>query len=329
MKINNLVLFCKTYNGDFERFKILKESIDKFNQDNIPFYVVCPKKDIELFLSIKNNNEKYDYVVVSDEKILSMDTDHEQNWYTQQIIKFNFYKLNVCEHYLILDSDCYFIKNFYIKDFLLNNKIPYMTFTEPSKGHDSWFTQVMGYFKDGEEEKINIKAKEFIGREGKRFALQLPCIFSKAVLEDMEENFLKKKNLTYNDLIKIHPFEFEWYGDYLIKYKPIQYEVCSPFFVSFYSHTFYQICRYLGFTEEIFAKYWFGLIMHEGWVKDLKYQNSIIGTFIRKIILVNYSWHKEKISKKKEKVSLRKKIKYFRRKYIKGPIKILFTKNDY
>ena len=46
--MKDLVLFCKTYNGDIERFKVLKESVDKFNVDKIPFYVVCPKKDKEL-----------------------------------------------------------------------------------------------------------------------------------------------------------------------------------------------------------------------------------------------------------------------------------------
>lgn len=40
----NFVLFCKTYKGDFERFKILKNSIDKFNVENIPFYISCPEE---------------------------------------------------------------------------------------------------------------------------------------------------------------------------------------------------------------------------------------------------------------------------------------------
>ena len=142
----------------------------------------------------------------------------------------------------------------------------------------------------------------------------------------MEKNLLEKNNLTYQKLIEINPFEFEWYCDYIVKYKPIDYIVCTPFFVNFYTQTLYTLYRYLGWTEKTLAHYYTGLIMHEGYIKDFKYKSSLIGSFIRKLILVNYSWHKKKITKKKEKVSLRKKNKNFIKKYIKMPIKICFSK---
>ena len=50
-----LVLFCKTFKGDFKRFKILKESVDKYNKDNLPFYISVPKSDLELFRKVKHN----------------------------------------------------------------------------------------------------------------------------------------------------------------------------------------------------------------------------------------------------------------------------------
>ena len=330
--MHDLVLFCKTYNGDFERFKILKESIDKFNQDNIPFYVICPRKDIKLFTSLKNNNEKYDYIIISDEEVLSMNKNdnHEQSWYTQQIIKLNFYKLNICKHYLILDSDCYFIKNFTINDYIFDSDTPYLPITEPLKGAETNFMQLFRSLDNKDEELTwNTGSKNYLKREGKRFCLNLPCVFSTEVLKDMEKNLLAKNNITYEKLIEINPYEFEWYCDYIIKYKPINFIVCTPFFLSFYTQTLYTLYRYLGWSEKLLAVYYTGLIMHEGYIKDLKYKNSIIGTFIRKIILINYFWHRNKFSKTKEKLSIRKKFKYFRRKYIKGPIKILFTKNNY
>jgi hypothetical protein len=42
--MTKFVLFTKTFNGDLRRFKILKDSIDKYNKDNLPFYVSVPKK---------------------------------------------------------------------------------------------------------------------------------------------------------------------------------------------------------------------------------------------------------------------------------------------
>ena len=59
--MHNLVLYCKSYKGDVQRVKKLKSSIEKYNKDNIPFYVSCPKEDKQLFedtLGTKN----YSYI---------------------------------------------------------------------------------------------------------------------------------------------------------------------------------------------------------------------------------------------------------------------------
>lgn len=327
--MKDLVLFCKTYNGDIERFKILKKSTDKFNFDKIPFYVICPKKDKELFLSLKTGKENYDYNIVTDEEVLSMSSNesHKQNWYSQQVIKLSFYKLGLCKHYFILDSDCYFIRDFKIKDYIFDENTPYLPLTEPLKGAETNFMQLFRSIDNKNDEKLwNTGSKNYINREGKRFCLNLPCVFSTDVLKDMEKKLLEKNNLTYQKLIEINPFEFEWYCDYIIKYKPINYIVCTPFFISFYTQTLYTLYRYLGWTEKTLAHYYTGLIMHEGYIKDFKYKSSIIGSFIRKLILINYFWHKDKNSKNKEKLTFKKKLKSLKQKYIKIPLKTLFAK---
>ena len=38
-----LAIYCKTYHRDFERVSKLLKSINKFNRDNIPVFVSCPK----------------------------------------------------------------------------------------------------------------------------------------------------------------------------------------------------------------------------------------------------------------------------------------------
>ena len=110
--MEKLVLYCKSYINDFERVKVLAESIKKYNMDNIPFYISVPKNDYKLFSQLADVN------IVIDEDIYTLDN----NWEAQQIIKSNFWKLNITENYLCLDSDSYFIKPFYISDFLFNEK---------------------------------------------------------------------------------------------------------------------------------------------------------------------------------------------------------------
>src|SRR5574344_2445345 len=132
MKKYNLVLFCKTYIGDLDRLINLKQSIDKYNADNLPVYFVAPKSDIEkISKNIIKGNETYSLNNVSDEEVLGINGNHEQSWYSQQIIKLSFWKLGICKHYLSLDSDCLFIRNFYEKDFIYNENIPYLPLTEP------------------------------------------------------------------------------------------------------------------------------------------------------------------------------------------------------
>ena len=58
--MEKLVLYCKSYRGDFERVKVLNESIKQFNKDNIPFYVSIPKADEQLFKQLDNINIVYD-----------------------------------------------------------------------------------------------------------------------------------------------------------------------------------------------------------------------------------------------------------------------------
>ena len=61
----NLVIFCKSYRGDIKRIQILKNSMDKFNVDKIPFIVCCPQNDIELFTkTLRTNTEKYDFIII-------------------------------------------------------------------------------------------------------------------------------------------------------------------------------------------------------------------------------------------------------------------------
>ena len=50
--MNKLVLYCKSYDKDVHRAKILLDSIVQFNEDDIPFYISVPESDIELFKKI-------------------------------------------------------------------------------------------------------------------------------------------------------------------------------------------------------------------------------------------------------------------------------------
>ena len=116
--MNKLVLYCKSYDKDVNRAKQLLDSIVKYNADQIPFYISVPEKDVNLFKSVLGTEH---YHLVTDE---SIDTDNA-GWHGQQIVKSQFWKLGVCENYVCVDSDCFFIKPFHISDFMFDEETPY------------------------------------------------------------------------------------------------------------------------------------------------------------------------------------------------------------
>ena len=84
--MDNFVIYCKSYRNDLERVKVLAQSIERYNIDNIPFYISCPRADRDLFI----NNLPNFINIINDEDIV--DGEINQNWKTQQIIKSQFWK---------------------------------------------------------------------------------------------------------------------------------------------------------------------------------------------------------------------------------------------
>ena len=64
--MEKLVIYCKTYLDDFMRVRRLKESIEKYNVDNIPFYISCKEGEKKRLESILGNEG---YTFISDERI--------------------------------------------------------------------------------------------------------------------------------------------------------------------------------------------------------------------------------------------------------------------
>ena len=119
--MENFVLYTKSYAPDVNVTKRLKESIDKHNVENIPFYISVPKSDINLF---RKELGTEGYTLVTDEEIYPITTNLD-GWRTQQIVKTHFNKLNVCKNYLCLDADNFFINDFKKSDFMATEDVIY------------------------------------------------------------------------------------------------------------------------------------------------------------------------------------------------------------
>ena len=264
------IIFCKSYRGDLKRIKTLKSSIDCFNADNIPFIICCPESDKNLFESkLRTNQEKYDFLIITDEQVLSannLSQNNAQTWKNQQIIKLGFYKLNLCKYYTIYDSDCYFISNFYTKDFLFKHKIPYLCVSE-TLDPQSPLLPIKDYFK----------------RPGRTYDfVHMSQTFSSDVLNDMEKNLLNKKNITLSTLIQICPYEFNWYGEYLLTTKEYKYIPATSKVRTYFYQEDYILDRHRGIRNcDIISMGYNCICMQSGWINRSTYRDPWYGKLAR------------------------------------------------
>jgi len=130
----NIVLYCCTFRKDLKRTVKLAQSIKKHNKGNIPFYISVPAEDVELF---KEYLKDYSVIIFDEKDIFQTNPKLDiQKLYEirgglrQQVIKSEFWRLGISENYLVLDSDCIFIRDFDESDFIFKDNIPYSVIHE-------------------------------------------------------------------------------------------------------------------------------------------------------------------------------------------------------
>ena len=265
--MDKIVLYCKSYAGDYERVKVLVESIHKFNKDNIPTFISVPSKDVVLFSDLSGMG----VTIIEDEDIYDVEGP---GWITQQIVKSNFWKLGLCENYVCIDSDGYFIKDFYITDFMYDDETPYTLIHEQkelftwtvSKVNQLGFDPKISYTNDRQ------KIMDLFGRSGKYYDFgPVPTIWSSKVWKSLEDNYITPNNLTWEQMLEYSPSEFSWYGESLLAFKAIDIYPCEPIFKVFHYEQQLQEYKQNGTTEEMISQNYLGIIMQSNFNANTKY----------------------------------------------------------
>jgi hypothetical protein len=119
-----IVLYCKTFRRDIDLVSRLIDSINKFNVDNIETYISVPAADLKLF-----QDQNFENVNLIEDELIQTDTSIP-GWQQQQIIKSSFYKLKIADNWVCIDSDAFFIRPFYVSDFMYNDTTPYTVMHE-------------------------------------------------------------------------------------------------------------------------------------------------------------------------------------------------------
>jgi hypothetical protein len=270
--MNKLALYCKSYSKDLARCNRLVASVIVHNKDKIPFYISVPKEDIALFKSTLETNE---YILIADEDILGENLS--QSWNNQQIVKMTFnISMNV-ENAIILDSDCYFIRDFYIKDFImdLENNIP-LTICHEQHDLFEWTSKnkhLLGFDPKISFGECRYPIMDIFNRKGKLLdGGPVPCIFNKKIWESMKEEYLIPNNLTFNNLIETIPSEFTYYLEWVLTHPNIiPLYPSEPLFKCLHFLPQYYEYKNNGWTEDHFKENYLGLVLQSSSGLPLKY----------------------------------------------------------
>lgn len=264
-----LVLYCCTYSKDLKRVERLLRSIQKFNRDQLPVFISVPARDIDLF---NKELHSFNYTLINEEDILRKNPRidmkllyEKRGWIQQQIIKSEFWRLDIADNYLVMDSDCIFLRDFGLEDFMAEDNIPYSIINEGKEVLQS--TERFGpkyaragYIKD------RAPIRDIMGRKGIIYDYgYAPFLWSRKVWESLDENYLKPNQMSFLDAVLSCDSEFTWYGESLIKYRAIPLYPRNELFKHYhYEHQFWAD-KSLGYNEEILKKDYLGVVYQSNW----------------------------------------------------------------
>ena len=276
--MKEIVLYCKSYRKDFLRLKRLLGSIKEFNSDQIPFYISTPEEDHNLLLELVGDKG---YEWVSDESIIKANIQatagvekNKSGGLTQQIIKSEFWRLNVSENYVCLDSDCIFIKDFRKSDFLAADGNPYTVIYQ----NKEYFQLAVdrGFAKAPQELKAEgDRVKALFARQGPNYYCPCPpFIWSTKVWRSLDESFLKPQGLTFWDVCTSEHPETLLYLEALLNYKAIPLYPIEQLFRIYYYDWHYFLLRRVGELPSKLKENYLGVIYQSSWDLSLDYGGS-------------------------------------------------------
>ena len=267
--MDNLVFLIKSHAPHLNYTKQLVETTAEHNKYNIPVYLSIPKSQEHVF---KNNIDTSLCNIIYDEDIIQGDIN--QNWFTQQLVKMKFSETRLSNNYLWIDSDSYFLKDFYVSDFMYDDITPYTTMHE-NKDLFQWMA-TKGNMLDNVWKSYTSdrdKVKEVFNRQGKYYDWTCPNLWSVKVFEHMKQHYLEPNNLTYEQLLSYVPGELIWYGEYLLASEAIRIVPCESWFKPF--HYLQQLLdfKHEGNTEETIAKNFLGIVMPSKETTQLRFKS--------------------------------------------------------
>lgn len=273
MKTENFVIYCKSYKNDILRVARLLESIAEHNKDAIPVYISTPASDKSIF---DEQLHKYTYTWLSDESITGANQLLNQKLLastrgglTQQVVKSEFWRAVSCDAYLCIDSDSFFIKDFYLCDFIAPDGNPYTVMQQSKEFLQHAINVGKKEIAHNFLSESHLLKKEF-DRSGPDYDFgPSPYLWSAKVWAALDEKFLKQKNQTILDLAFRCPPENRWYGEALLATQAIPLHPIENLFKVYHYEWQKKEAQHFKETPEELKRLYLGVISQSNWDRSL------------------------------------------------------------
>jgi hypothetical protein len=273
-----LALFCKSYPTDLNRVKRLAESVVRFNGDAIPFYVSVQQRDLPLF---RDHLAGLTVELLADETILQASPHMRMEQVmqmpgsvSQQVVKSEFWRLDLCSAYLCLDSDAFFIRPFSHADFLAPDGTPYTMLDEAHDVLEAALLQGRPRIVQAFEREADL-VQALFQRQGRRYSFgPFPLVWHRDVWKSLEQNYLLPRNMSFADAIAQAPIESRWYGEALLAYQAIRLLPAQALFkVYHYAWQKDQDVR-KGMSLDQLSALYCGVIYQSAWERDMDWPSE-------------------------------------------------------
>jgi hypothetical protein len=217
--IHDIVIYIGSYINDIDVYEYLINSIEKYNVDKIPVYTSVRDDDYLTFVN-RFKDKKVTFLKDSDVN----PTKFSSPWHKQQIIKMSFWRQNVARNIIQMDSDSFFIRNFYKNDFLVNSTHPYTIMHEHKELREFFVRTAMHKpTQEGtthqEYMDVSNKLREVFGTTNIKTYWDFghtPIIVSRKVWQFLYDMYVEPNNLTYEKLIEYASNDQQWYGETIL-----------------------------------------------------------------------------------------------------------------
>ena len=184
--------------------------------------------------------------------------------------KSEFWRLGISENYVMIDSDSFFIRDFYKSDFMYDDSTPF-TIVHEQKELFSWSAlnkQRLGFDPHISFREDKLKIMDILGIENKHVLYDggpPPCIWSSKVWRDLDENYIKPNKTTFYNLIKHCPSEIGWYINSLLAFNSIPIIPREPLFKFYHYQQQFEDSIKIGETTDILKENYIGMVIQSNW----------------------------------------------------------------